>query len=415
MKQEEKENHLTAQEMERYRRRTLSPIERRRCDRHMVVCEDCLAQLLGEEHLGLATAQLWEAFTARGEEPFHLSTDDLERYVNGQTDEADTTIFESHLEDCDECREAHERMLAKAKPLAIPAGGVQSSFWERIRAAWHFLSQPRRVAVATALAACLLVSWVAWYYKMGRNPSGGENRASQPPSPISIPVQLHDGSREITIDEKGNVAGLEQLGPETQGIVKQALITAQLSKPQVLLDLSGPQSRLMGPTAGRSTFALLGPVGTVIADTQPTLRWQGLVGASHYVVSVFDTRFENVAKSPPLSATEWKVSIRLRRGNTYFWQVTALREQQEITAPVAPAPRAQFKVLDGETLESLEVVRTEQPDAHLTLAVLYARAGLLPDSEREFQALLKQNPDSVIAAKLLRCVQAWETQAKPSK
>src|SRR5215831_20064444 len=98
MKQEE--NHLTAQEMERYRRRRLSPIERRRCDRHIVACEDCLAQLFGEEHLGLATTQLWEAFTARDEEPFHLSTGDLERYVNGQTDEADNTVFKSHLEDC---------------------------------------------------------------------------------------------------------------------------------------------------------------------------------------------------------------------------------------------------------------------------------------------------------------------------
>ena len=109
------------------------------------------------------------------------------------------------------------------------------------------------------------------------------------------------------------------------------------------------------------------------------------------------------------------MSIPVHRGNTYFWQVTALRGQQEITTPVAPAPRAQFKVLDRETLESLQAVRAEQPDAHLTLAVLYARAGLLHDSEREFQALLKQNPDSVIAAKLLCCVQAWETQAKPSK
>ena len=83
-----------------------------------------------------------------------------------------------------------------------------------------------------------------------------------------------------------------------------------------------------------------------------------------------------------------------------------------MTAPVAPAPRAQFRVLDQETMEALENVRAQQPNSHLTLGVLYARAGLLNDAEREFQELVKENPDSEVAGKLLRCVQAWHTRTK---
>jgi len=227
-------------------------------------------------------------------------------------------------------------------------------------------------------------------------------------------VRLRNGSAVVTIDEKGNVAGLEHLTPAIEEAVKQALTTAELSKPQVLADLSSPPTKLMGQHATHSTLSLIGPVGTVIAETQPTLRWQNLIGANQYVVSVFDTQFQNVAKSLPLSTAEWRLPIPLRRGSTYFWQVTAFRGQQQITAPVAPAPRAQFKVLDRQTRDSLEAIRAQQPDSHLTLGVLYARTGLLHDSEREFRALVKQNPDSVIAGKLLYCVQRWEGQAKPN-
>lgn len=44
--------------------------------------------------------------------------------------------------------------------------------------------------------------------------------------------------------------------------------------------------------------------------------------------------------------------------------------------------------------------------SHLTLGVLYAQAGLLDDAERELQLLLRANPQSALAQKLLRGVRA---------
>lgn len=414
--------HLTAQEVEQYRRRTLDPELRRRCDRHISTCQDCLEQVLGGEHLQLASARVWEAFTNSNEEPFHLSADDLQRYAAAKTDEADKAIFQMHLEDCRECSGAYQSLLAsKPGPVTIPvraqAGRERASFWEALRRGWHVFVTPSSMASATALAACLLLTLVLWHqYKLGGNASkGGQASNPTPPNSNSVVVRLRDGSSEVIIDKDGKVAGLERFGPQTQAIVQQALTTSQLSKPEALAELSSPRDKLMGAPTKRPAFSPIAPVGTVVAESQPTLSWEPLTGAESYVVSVFDTEFHNVARSSAISTAAWKLPVPLRRGATYFWQVTALRGRQRITSPVAPAPRAQFKVLDEKSMEFLESVRAQRPDSHLTLGVLYARAGLLQDSERELQALAKQNPDSSTASRLLRCVQGWESGEGLSK
>jgi hypothetical protein len=48
--------------------------------------------------------------------------------------------------------------------------------------------------------------------------------------------------------------------------------------------------------------------------------------------------------------------------------------------------------------------------SHLTIGLLYAQAGLLDDAERELQALLRANPQSTLAQKLLRSVRAKRKQ-----
>jgi hypothetical protein len=103
--------------------------------------------------------------------------------------------------------------------------------------------------------------------------------------------------------------------------------------------------------------------------------------------------------------------LSLQNGKVYSWEVTAaLKDNQEITSPVAPAPRAQFKIVEVERLNEIEAVRKQKPLSHLALGVLYARAGLLTEAGREFRALLNDNPQSNLAKKLLRTVQSWRNR-----
>ena len=154
------------------------------------------------------------------------------------------------------------------------------------------------------------------------------------------------------------------------------------------------------PQAG-DTFAVRSPIGVVIEAARPTLRWDALAGATSYKVTIYDPNFNVVASTPPLTTTSWTVSQPLVRGKIYSWQVTALKADQEIKSPKPPAPEARFKVLDAAKAGEIEQARRALANSHLALGVLYARAGLLNDAEREFNALLRANPGSEVARKLL--------------
>ncbi len=188
--------------------------------------------------------------------------------------------------------------------------------------------------------------------------------------------------------------------------MRNALTTRTLSKPEVLEKLTAPSITLMDPTARENSFGLLAPSGTVIAADHPALRWQALEGATSYTVSVFDTDFNRVARSAPQAATQW-TSTRLRRGMIYSWEVVAIKNGQEVRSPVAPAPRAQFKILEADKLRELTNLKKQSPISHLALGLTYARFGLLAEAEGQLQILARENPNSPVATRLLRTVQEW--------
>ena len=106
-------------------------------------------------------------------------------------------------------------------------------------------------------------------------------------------------------------------------------------------------------------------------------------------------------------AATWTVSAPLKRGQNYFWEVSAVKNGKEIVVPVAPAPRAQFRIIEAQKLGALQNLKRTVPTSHLALGLTYARLGLIKDAEEEFQYLIKENPDSATAKKLLRTVQGW--------
>ncbi len=175
----------------------------------------------------------------------------------------------------------------------------------------------------------------------------------------------------------------------------------------MLNGLTSPPIELLGEDSDDKIFQLIGPLSKVLTDTRPTLKWRRLNGATSYAVSVFDSKFNLVTRSAPLSQPAWTVATPLRRGQTYFWEVTAVKDGKEIIVPVAPAPRAQFRILEADKLNALLKLKRQKPASHLVMGLAYTRLGLLKDAESEFQSLLKENPDSATAKRLLRTVQTW--------
>jgi hypothetical protein len=125
-----------------------------------------------------------------------------------------------------------------------------------------------------------------------------------------------------------------------------------------------------------------------------------------FKVTVFDENLNKAVESESLINTEWTPSSALSRGQTYIWQVRASANNQEIVAPPPAAGRVKFKVLEQAKVDEIERAKKAYAKSHLILGLVYANAGLLDDAEREFNELIKANPQSTAARSLLRSLKA---------
>jgi len=426
-------DHLTEAEVSVFRERTMRPTERERIDSHAAECESCLRRILPTEDSALVYRELTEALLPdSADEAFHLSNAEVRRYANGSIDQADRVIFESHFDICDLCSEAVQSLIASPLVESVAASGVQPEIpQQQFSPVWSgaFQFTPARAVAGVLVVAGLVLAFVVWQRWHARavdqtaqktssqtlsntpgsgSPAPTQTEATKDPTieQLAVAASLEDNGRKIQLDGSGKLIGLEELPEASRSLVRSVLTTKTLSKPEVLEKLTAPSIILMDPTARENSFGLLAPSGTVIATDHPNLRWQALEGATSYAVSVFDTDFNRVARSAPQAATQW-TSTQLRRGMIYSWEVVAVRNGQEVRSPVAPAPRAQFKILEAEKLIELTNLKKHSPISHLTLGLTYARFGLLAESEGQLQILARENPNSPVATRLLRTVQEW--------
>lgn len=408
--------HLTEPEIGIYRSRVGEAAARQRAAAHLATCQQCVSRVYDAEHSALAVNALSEAFLSSiADEPFHLSLAELKEYVSGEAPEANRIICESHIDICERCSD--ELLALTAAQVAKPKSKRKLAW---LRSGW-LANTPARVAAAIVLiglvAFGLLLMWRRSSTPAPIQLAGNEPRQTPdvsapvtsptvPESSPSLVVRLKDNGKEIGLDQQGRLVGLEEFDESTQKTVKSALAGEPVTKPSVLDGLKSPPIQLMGET-DEKTLQLASPLGQVITETRPTLRWEPLAGATNYVAGIFDSQFNLVASSAPLLQPSWTVSAPLKRGQTYVWEVTAMKDGQEVRAPVAPALRAQFRILEADKLSVLQNLQRRKPTSHLALGLMYARFGLLAEAEGEFQQLLRENPDSAAAKKLLRTVHSW--------
>jgi len=435
--------HLSEQLIERYRQRALLPAELLYADDHLVACEICRQHLGDEPRVQAAGLSLRRDLAATG--LTHLAYEQLEGYIEGSLDQTDREIADSHLNLCAQCATELDHLRAfttemdayparEYVPAAPPSLGEKlRSFAKGLREGsegfWRSPALWLPVQLASLGLIIALLLWVAVlksrnsqlkttldaarqqneelkqdYQTATASVTELQNELAQLKSaalPSSIVVALNDGPGQVTLDREGNLAGVP---PEYQQTVKQTLTAQQIGSPQMLSELIGKSGVLMGPADEGHPIALLSPVGTVVLSDRPVFRWRRLDDADGYVVKIYDAGFNEVVASPQLSRTVWTTTRALQRGRTYSWQVMARAAAKEVISPVKPAPDAMFMVLDQAKANDLIHAKNAVGSSHLTLGILYAQAGLLDDAERELQALLRANPQSPLAQKLLRSV-----------
>jgi hypothetical protein len=308
------------------------------------------------------------------------------------------------------------------RPASVPSKS-NIGWREKFVSVFRVAPVPAFASAALALLVLGVILWLVWRSPREQEPviAHAPTPATQPsqltqsspappqpeataPTPVPIIAQLKDGKLELTVDQQGKLSGIDSLPPAYQNLVTRALSTQEIERSPALQGLTRPPSSLMGSADPNSRFSVVGPVGEVLLSNQPTFRWKAMEGANGYVVEVYDPQFKLVASSPQLTELSWTTT--LARGNLYSWQVKAIKDGEEVTAPRPPAPQAKFRVLDETKANELARAKRAFGTSHLVLGLLYADAGLLDEAEREFRLLRKANPNSDLALHLFRKVQA---------
>lgn len=412
--------HLSERQIDNYISRTLPPSELLEMDDHLAACDACMKKIV---EIQQPSTVGFQRLLFAPEEDQHLTYEQMSGFVTGELSEIEREIVDRHRGRCDIC--AGEVNDLEQMREALGTGVIPSAATIAATpvASWYdraFSSLFLRIAVPAS--ALILIAGYFWFTQ--RNVTN-ETIAVNDPTPVVISDQgppqnpeevlprssdiktiasLNDAGGKIELDTTGKLIGISNSDLDLK--VRAALKDQSIDMPSDIRELRSSAGVLMGTSDNGLPFKINGPVGKVVETQRPTLSWQLLKDAVSYKVGIFDENFNQVAVSPELHNTSWTVTPPLKRGNIYQWQVTAERNGEEIKSPVRPAPEAKFKIVDQASLSTIEKVRRSNPNSHLLLGIAYANAGMLGEAEREFQALLKNNPNSEIAKKLLTKVRS---------
>lgn len=436
--------HLSNDELERFSGQKMPPAELLAADKHLGECEVCQAQLNELRPLDDQLLAANQAFSFTVEpEGAHLTYEQMAALVDHQLSDIDREIAQSHVEFCMSCeRELRELShfvehlpdTALPRPIPLHKPSLQEkflAFWQPSRfrlAAFALLA----IVALVVLTSLLLLPLRRENARLREQLAELENRneelraqaaelenlhneiatlreenhslAGNASSAELKPFELNDGGGRITLDESGNLAGITTT-PATEKLIKETLQSGRVKITTPLTGANGKSGTLMGKSTS-STLRLLAPINIVIETDHPLFQWQGLSGLATFKVGIFDENLNKIAESESLNTNQWKATMGLRRGQTYIWQVRASANNQELVAPAPDEPRIKFKVLEQAKVEALENAKKTNAKSHLILGILYADAGLLGDAEREFNALLRANPQSGVARRLLQSVKA---------
>lgn len=388
--------HLTEKQLSEYTNRVLSPAELLWVDDHLADCADCcqkLSSVLQANSGGNGAVNFLTGELTAAEEDFHLSFAQIAAYIDQQLAAPEQQAIADHLQLCHTCQaeiedlQSFQQMLSQPdsvppKPIAPP------NWWETLKTAWWLWP-------AAATAGLVLVA-IGFYGRTSPEPI-----ALQPSvAPITAPTNSDapPNSPAPLLTEKSPAAPLAE-----ERAVQLAIATGRLEIPTEVKSLRSKGGNLLSGKPGEPAFVIVAPQGVLVESDQPRLRWSSLSEAKQYVVTITDQNFNEVARSQSLTATNWSVPVKLKRGELYQWQVTATTvEGQELTAPLPSASEARFKVLSNEAVGIVRRARQRYGAAPLELGVIYARVGLLAEAEQEFKLASKQSP---MARRLLKQVQ----------
>jgi len=342
---------------------SLTPDDLLRAGDHLSECERCrtAAGIVNDVsgRIGDLRAQL------KNPTAMHVSEEELVLLVQDRLPAPARDATLRHLKECSTCAgQADELRGWTAVPTA--------------RTNWS------RFAVAAAVLLAVLLPALVWQLR-GR-------------SPAATPSSL---------------TGLETLPTDDQTRIRAALNAGTASLPAFVTEIAPTRETLMGSGTRPDTFDLVSPVGTGVVSDRPRFEWQMVERSDGYVVTIFDERSNEIARSPTVTTAGWSPTVPLARDRTYVWQVTAHRGAETITAPVPPASPGRFHVIDRRSAEELERLETQYPQSHVLLGLLYMQHGVVGAAATQLRQVQPTDPNAALASRSLERLTTFDAAQRP--
>jgi len=410
------QDHLNREQIARYCNRQSLPEELGLLDEHIAECADCRERLFSAARLREALQRapsggqsssgqtLTTASRLSAEE--HLSYEQLEAFVDEKSTPSEMQFVPLHVAACRQCAgELRDLRTFKSELSRSPTLGAKSKKgWWAPRLAPMFTARPIFMAALSAAVVILVVLGMKTVLSF-RSPNTPETANSHSSNLNSSALQHSQESLSVP-------ATVLALTADEQKQVLQAWAQLETMVPTSVSEVQGTRQTLLGKSNLAPTLEVVQPVGEVVREVRPLLRWKPMSRAINYSVAIFDARLNPVQKSGKLQDVEWVPSRELTRGQVYQWQVTAhLQDGSSLNAPAPPQPEARFRVLDREKEVELSRFASAHPEAHLALGILEGQAGLLSKAEQQFQQISETDPDYQLAQSLLKRIQEIRSSA----
>lgn len=420
-------NHLSTRQVSELVARQLAPNELTTVIWHLAECLTCRANVnlahQTEDRLSALPALLQDDLDVEGD---HLSYEQLSGFADHSQTEDERTEVNNHLRVCNDCL-ARARELEEIWAHIRPANDPSSNSVMELRAGqmaryryWNSATTWTGLSVAAIffVTAIFVFGWWRKAHSPSQRETSTANSAPALAPKVGLPrassavpysfeprLALMDHGRRVGLDAQGNLMGFIPLTASYAQIIKSTLEKQRPPVFPAFTELNPGPGALLGRNNDAGSFSLWSPVGTVVMTDRPTFRWQEMAMAESYSVAILDRNSNLVAQSDLLLHPSWTPAKALPRDQLLLWQVTATRGNTRITSPAPPRPEARFKILTRAKAMELKQMAYQYANSHLLLGVRYSQAGLLAEAEREFRALLAENPDSRLVEKLLRSAQ----------
>jgi len=383
-------DHLSDDDIVRYRNKLNTAQELLRMDDHACECASCrkrLAENYGTEH-ALLPGRMEVPPDIQDRATGHLAYEQMEAYVDCQLSPDQIDDVRAHVSVCQTCAEEVLDLEDFRRQMQQPA--VTPAVRPEPRHRPVFPMRQAAAVAALGLAALLIYLWQR---------HGGLSRSN-----VEV-ARVATGDGPAKIDDSQVAPEMASLSPQARLAVAEAIEHRELHLPTGLAGLRGQAQTLLGPSDDGERFAVLAPVGEVVIDARPDFRWQPLKGAASYSVAIFDAGLHEAQSSPTLHTTQWQPVQPLQRGHTYQWQVTAkMKDGTTVISPRPPSAEARIQILQQPAADELERFRQAHAQAHLVLGILYAQAGMLTDAETELAKVPSEDPRHDTAQTLLNGV-----------